>query len=357
MFEDGIKSEIREQKKPRKFESFFEADRRPEYKYFFHGTFKMSLEKIEEDGSFEFNETLPNLVISPSYAFSFPEKEIERDMSSGSDKQMRKRAKNFPEEKRQEFLSRAILEESIILVMEPGAEYSAHSSNLGIPNKFSSDDVLPEDLDQTIRMRSSWESDQYWLRKDAEMSSPVMHVNKRRTEDGQWVNKDKNERVSVKGRMDADSIKFVIRRNPNVMDVLTGIGEDMEKGEIDDLDGRMASLVECLHDKDVALNRGNLDDGQIEELAANIVMGELEHHIVTEVRKLFLEIERLSGKKLITVSGGVERTRGRLFADAWQSISRLKKLKVGNAVLQKYLDSNCARFESELARQNAEWTE
>ncbi|MDP1619451.1 MAG: hypothetical protein Q8L11_04700 [Candidatus Moranbacteria bacterium] len=354
MFEKDIKLESGEQGKPRKFESFFEAERRPEYKYFFHGTFGMSLESIEEKKVFEFNEEVPNLLISPSYALTFPQNELKKDKQNGSNEQMVKRSKHFPEEKRQEFLSRATLEEILILVIEPSEGYAAHSSNLGVPNKFSPDDALPEDLDQTIRTRV-WASNQYWLRKNAEMSPPVMHVNKYRTPDGQWVDKDK--RISIKGRIAADSVKFAIRRSTGIIDILKNIKTDMRNGELDNLDGRMAELVEILHDKDIALNRGSLDDKQIEELAANMVMGELEHYIVTEVRKLFLDIEGMKGKKLITVSGGVERDRGRINENVWKALYRLKKFKVGNAVLQRYLDLNCSRFESELARQSAEWAE
>lgn len=354
MFEKDAKLENREKKNPRKFESFFEADRRPEYRYFFHGTFAMSLEGVKEEKTFKFNETLPNVVVSSSYAFSFPEKELEKDRLNGMNEQMAKRSKNFPEEKRKEFFARAVPEEIIILAIEPREGYVAHNTNLGIPNKFSPDDVLPENPDEAIRTRV-WASNQYWLRRDAGMPKPAMHVNKRRTSDGQWVDKDKSQRVSVEGRMDDGSIRFAIKRSAGVIGILNSIKDDIRNGDLDSLDGRMAGLAELLRDKNTALNLGALDDSQIEELAANIVMGEVEHHIVTEVRKLFLEVERLKGKELITVSGGVERARGRLYADAWQAIHQLKKIKVNNAVLQKYLDLNCSRFESELARQNAEW--
>ena len=139
---------------PRK--TYFEKEKRPDYRYYYHATFLPLLEKIEKSGSFKFSEHVPNLTISPDYSFKFIENEIKR-----GPERVKNRGKHLSQEEKGQFRPENLNpDDSVILIIEPTDEYKVHSTAEGKPNIFSTSDQIPEDVNDVIRTRI-WSSYQH----------------------------------------------------------------------------------------------------------------------------------------------------------------------------------------------------
>ncbi len=315
----------------------FEKNERPRYKYYYHGSFLPFLDKIEKDG-FKFREYSPNLTLSPTYGFKFLEREIKK-----GPQQVIHRGKHLQAEEKNEFKPDKIKDDdSVLLVIEPTREYKAHSTNEGKPNLFSTPDQIPLDVDQTIRTRI-WNNNQQAMFKEpifrkasAGVKLPGMQLNKKMSPTGEMVAIENDKKIMIPGKLPASSVKMIIKKDAEFLKIFQDIRERLNQGEASDFSSYRQRLI------DYFKNSKGIIKNEVEneaELAENMVMGEVEHYVVTAMRNLYLDIERFKGKKFISLKDQKEtakpiKTKEQLLDE----IEKLRSIQTGNEVFKRYIE-------------------
>jgi hypothetical protein len=328
-------------------ESIFEKNERPKYRYFYHGTFMPLVDKIERDG-FKFREYFPNLTLSPAYAYRFLEDEIK----GGADK-LAYRGKHLSPEELAKFRPEKIKhEDSVLLVIEPDAKYTAHSTNEGKPNFFSTSDQIPDDIDKTIRTRI-WHENQYAMsgepiarKNKGEHKYPGIHINTRMLPDGKWVRLEEEKQITASATLPESSVKMVIKKESEFLKIFQDMEKGIKNGERINLATYKQRLVDYFKNGQGIIKREMLDE---DELAENMVMGELEYSIVTRVRRLYLDLERYKGKKFIEWETNKEKNRPiKTREQLLNQISKLRSIQPDNEVFRRYIDICTNAIEKEL---------
>lgn len=314
----------------------FEKDKRPNYRYYYHGSFSPLWEKIEQSGEFKFKEFIPNLNISPSSSFSFLEK-----IEDGSHWAVA-RAKHFSMEEKERFLEKGLSgEDGLIMIIEP-ENYLSHSSSEGVPNVFSTPDQIPEDIDKTVRTRN-WVNYEFAMSKEpifehrqGEIRQLGMDRNHQRLPDGTWAELPKEQKLDILAEMPATSIKMVIKKNPEFLKILSEFRDELKAGGKADLSVyKDRLLVYFTQGKNIL--KDEIADKT--ELAENMITGELEYFIVTAIRRLYLNFEAYRGKKVIN-----SRTEKNMCPEIkskdqiLEEIKILNSLEPENEVLKRYIE-------------------
>lgn len=347
----------------------FENGKRPKYRYFYHGTFVPLFKKIEgingegdgrseREGKFKFTEYVPNLSLSPEYVFNkFLMSEIEN-----AQRQAKNRGKHLATDEKKNFKPEDLTEEdSVLLVIEPTEEYKVHTTNEGMPNVFSTEDQIPDDLDKTVRTRL-WTSNQKMIFKepiskksDDNIRHPGMHLNRKMSPTtGDWERDERgkpiktSEPVIVPGEFPVSSVKMAIKKDPEFLKIFQDMRAELSHGNRIDLTGYKRRLIDYFKNGQ-GIIRDEVEDKA--ELAENMVVGEFEHSIVTSLRRLYLEIEKFKGKKIISMSvnGPKEdskpaKTRDQLM----ERVEKLRAIEPDNDVFRKYIEIYTAALEKEL---------
>ncbi|MFA6301156.1 MAG: hypothetical protein WC609_02285 [Candidatus Paceibacterota bacterium] len=340
-----------------------EKKERPKHRYYFHGTFRPFLDQISEKG-FKYTEYAPNLTISPSFGFLFVDEELSKGEGS-----LKYRGRYLNDEKQKEFTPSSLSrEDGVLLVIEPPVDLNVHTTNQGRPNVFSSPDQIPEDIEGSIRTKI-FNGNQYEIRgtpyteiRKGETKHPGMNLNKKRVvnENGEaeWKNIDESERLKTKDTLPADCIKMVIGRSEEFERILSQFKEELKSGNpiADVLENYKMQLFDYLSHGKVEI-KVPLSEADLKEIAVNMILGEIEHHIVSEIRSLYLLTEKYKGKRIFSISNRVEtekftdKTKFDLLKTITEKINKLRKLKPSNEALNRYIDIYCKKFESEIAKE------
>lgn len=162
--------------------------KKPKQRYFFHGSLRQNWEKIEMDSVMNFTEPDPNLTSSPGYAHDFIKKEL-----TDRPGQISKRTKYLNKPLTSEEISE---KDRVLLVIEPcSAGYKAFNNRIGAPNSFSSPEQVPTDANNKLYFRNIWKSDQKYIREKRLTKNPGLMLDKKRTNQGEWINVSKDERL------------------------------------------------------------------------------------------------------------------------------------------------------------------
>ncbi|MDD5071196.1 MAG: hypothetical protein PHQ42_00445 [Patescibacteria group bacterium] len=337
--------------KDREKESYFENEKRPKYRYFYHGNFAPSLEEIKSSGVFKFREYFPNIYLSPLSSFRFLESEIRK-----GPQHMLSRGKHLGPKERKNFKPEELtIEDSRLLVIEPTEEYKAHSTNEGKPNFFSTPDQIPADVDKTIRTRI-WQSYQHMISKEPIVNKsedgvrrPGIHLNKRMLPTGEWINVEREKRMEIPGEMPESSVKMVIKRDREFLKIFEDMRRELGEGGKFDLATYRSKLMDYFKNGE-GIIKNEVEDEQ--ELAENMVTGELENYMVTTMRSIYLDIERFKGKKFISVKDNKEENRPiRTKDQILDRINRLRTIEPNNEVFKRYMEIYTAGLEKELDSQ------
>jgi len=333
----------------------FENGKRPNYRYYYHGTLVEPLFREIEKSSFEFNEYLPNLTISPEYAFN---NFLTGEIKKGS-KQIKSRSKHLDPDKKGLFKPEHLREDNgVMLVIEPTDEYRVHSTNEGLPNVFSTPDQIPDDTDKTIRTRV-WTSNQKMIFKEPifqrfndGVKRPGMFLNRRMLPNGEWVSLDRDKRTNIPGEFPLSSVKLAIKKDPEFLKIFENIRRDLNQGNKIDLAVYKKRLTDYFDDKDKK-GRGIIIRDEVQdkaELAENMVVGEFEHSLVSAMRRLYLDIERFKGKKVMhpTKEEEAELRPAKTEDEIKDKIKQMRSLEPDNEVFKKYIDIYTAGLEKEL---------
>lgn len=328
--------------------SHFEKEKRPNYRYYYHGSFIPFLDKIEESGKFKFKQHAPNLTLSPNYSFKFLESEIKKGPHW-----TKNRAKHISPEEREEFLSRELkIDDGVMLVIEPPKEYMVHSSSEGRPNVFSTPDQIPDDIDEVVRTRI-WNQYQHAMSEESitkthsgGIKHPGMDRNRVMLPDKTWEKLPEDKRVNIHGELPASSVKMIIKNNPEFLNIFDELRKKLKEGGKIDLSLYKKRLLDYFKN-----GQGIIKDEVADkyELAENMVAGELEHSIVTEIRKLYLDFEAYKGKRVVNSRTGKElinpiKTKEQIL----EEIRILNSIEPENEVLKRYIKITTKSMESEL---------
>lgn len=359
----------------------FENDKRPAYQYFYHGTFQQFLPKILTEG-FVFKEYNPNLTISPTYGFEF----IADEVGKGPE-QIKSRKKYFEKDEADSFREEELNNDNaVLLVVKPPADYLIRTTNQGRPNIFSSLDQIPDDIDSTIRTRifasnqkevritpfteiSGWEERN--KRENKEMVSgdlrrPGLLLNRRRiiNEKGEaeWVNYEEKDKIKwAVGKFSPSDVKLAIKKDQIFENILCSFKQKIKiDGNISDeiINTYSQALLEYFKNHDQIKLHHELNQKDLAEIAVSMVTGELENYIVSEIRKIFLDLEQLKGKKIIAIKSEPDNLKIKKEhvkdypapekPSIIEKIDHLKSLHPDNKFFTKALSIYTAKFEKEL---------
>lgn len=344
----------------RKEQINFENGERPKYKYYYHGTFAASWQSIKETGKFHFDEYKPNLTLSPDYGFDFAKTEAGK-----SPEQSRTRGRYLPEEKKKNF--KLDERDSVLLVIEPTADYNIHTTTEGMPNVFPTPDEVPADANKTVRTRI-WTSNQKILYKEllskkneeyirtrskSGIRHPGMSLDKKLVLNndgmptGEWAKLEQEKRIKQPGEMDESVVKMAIKKEPVFIQIFEDMKEEIKQGKKVDLSVYKQRLIEYFKKAGDNIERRQTVDEA--ELAENMVVGEFEHYLVCAMRRLYLDIQRFKGKKVIPPDPEKEKAPAKIKTKdkIMEIIERLRSLKPDNQVFQRYIEINTAALEKE----------
>lgn len=322
---------------PESSKNYFEKDKRPNYRYYYHGTFRPLYEKVEADGIFKFREHVSNLSLSPDFSFKFLADEVSR----GPEQLIGRLKHLLPRDKERFDQERLSDDEAILLIMEPGEKYRVHSSAEGAPNVFSSADQIPNDVDQVIRTRT-WDTYQQTMSKEpiqkinsSEIKHPGLHLNRKMLGDGTWEKIPADKRIELPGELPAAAIKMAIKKNPEFLGILKDLNNSLRAGGPIDFSKFKNELFEYFKSGQ-GIIKDDISDKK--ELAENMVMSEVEHYLVSTARRLYLDTQKSKGKKILKGKKFVEDSRPVMNRDQiLQKIERLKSINPENEVLKRYI--------------------
>jgi hypothetical protein len=330
--------------------NYFEKEKRPNYRYYYHGSFVPFLDKIEKSGTFKFKEHIPNITISPIFSYDFLDEKEKGQHWTVS------RVKHLPAEEKDEIITKGLdINDGVMLVIEPSDEFMAHSSTEGRPNVFSTPDQIPADINEVIRTRI-WNQYQHAMSKESIAATRTddfrhhgMDRGRKMKFDGTWEQIPEEQRLNMPAEMPASSIKMAIKKTPEFLDIFYRLREKLSEGGEIDLTLYKNELIEYFKSgqgivKDEVANK--------EELAENMVTGELEHSIVTTIRNLYLNFEAFKGKKVVNSRTHKEiinpiKTKEQLL----EEIRILNSLELENEVLKRYIQVSVKNIENELNSQ------
>jgi hypothetical protein len=328
--------------------TYFEKEKRPDYRYYYHATFLPLLEKIEKNGSFKFAEHVPGLTLSPDYSFKFIENEIKR-----GPEWVKNRGKHLSLEEKGQFRPENLnSDDGVMLIIEPTDEYKIHSTAEGRPNIFSTPDQIPEDVNDVIRTRI-WSNYQHSMFKESihnthssGIKHPGMNLNKKMLPDGTWENLPREQRINIPGELPASSIKMAIKRNPVFLNIFDELRQKLKEGGKTDLSLFSKRLLEYFKNGD-GLIKDEISDKV--ELAENMVTGELEHFLVNTIRNLYLDIQRYKGKKIIHGKSGQEQAKLiKSKEQILEAINKLNSIEPENEVFKRYIQTSTKQMGEEL---------
>ncbi|MFA5154933.1 MAG: hypothetical protein WC453_00715 [Patescibacteria group bacterium] len=327
---------------------YFEKDKKPGYRYYYHATFLPLFEKVATSGVFKFKEHVPNLTISPNFSFHFIASEVRK-----GPEQLLNRMKHLPVDEKERFdRERFNNDEAVMLVIEPDEIYKVYSSSEGAPNIFSTVDQIPDDVDRVIRTRI-WDSYQHAMSKEpiskthtSGIKHPGLRLNKKILSDGTWEKLPEEQRINLPGELPADAIKMAIKRNPEFLGIFTELNNKLSDGGPIDFSLFQEKLSAYLKNGQ-GIIKDEIPDKK--ELAANMIMGEIEHFLVSAVRRLYLEVQKYKGKKILKGKDmselpGPASNREQLL----QRIQKLTSIDPGNDVLKRYIASATRAIENEI---------
>jgi hypothetical protein len=335
-----------------------ENKERPKHRYYFHGTFRPFLDQISKDG-FKYTEYAPNLSISPSFGFNFVDEEIAKGEGSLKYRSRHLDGGNFVP-------TSLSSKDGVLLVIEPPVGLEIHTTNQGRPNVFSTPDQIPEDVEGSIRTKI-FASNQYEIRgtpyteiRKGDVQHPGMNLNKKRvmneSSEAEWKHIDESERLDIKGTLPPDCVKMVISRSEEFEGILSRFKAELESGNstYSVLENYKKQLFDYLRHGKVE-TKIPMSDVDLKEVVNDMISGEIEHFIVSEIRSLYLLTEKYKGKRIFSVSNRVEtekftdKTKASLLKTIAERISKLRVLKPHNEALNRYINIYCKKFEAEIA--------
>ncbi|KKR20010.1 MAG: hypothetical protein UT48_C0024G0007 [Parcubacteria group bacterium GW2011_GWE2_39_37] len=329
-------------------EGHFEKEKRPNYRYYYHATFAFNWEKINRTQSFNFQDHFPNLTLSIGYGFKF----IENNIKEGPQR-IKNRLKYFsPEEKGNIKLEDINADNSVVLVIEPNGKYQVHSTAEGRPNVFSTLDQIPDDTDEVVRTRL-WENYQHAMAQepihkthDSGIKHPGMNVNSKMLSDGTWEKLPKEQRINISRELPASSIKMVIKKNTDFLNILNEFKNRLKKGEKINLALYQKRLLDYFNSGQDIIKDEVSDKN---ELAENMITGELEHYIVTTIRKLYLDLQRYKGKKIVHGINNQEQIKPvKTKEQILEEINKLISIEPENEIFRRYIQISTKKIEDDL---------
>ncbi len=309
MEKEFIKMEV---KKP---ESNIESkEKRPKYRYFFHGTLKRNLKKIEDNNSFIFSENRPNLSSAPLYGLQF----IDNTVSSKRDR-LKGRLRHSQEANTDDMNL-----DTCLLVIEPPDDYKIYSNIIGAPIETNKD----------ITARSVWSSHQKYLAKDKNLQAGMLF--------GPFEDK--------KRELPMGSIKMVIESDQKFKKILLDFVAELNQGKVEE-EKYIDKLVEYFK-KGEGVLKDNIEHNDYRELARDMVLGQFEYYVVNKIRKLFLNIKHYQSKEVV-----LNPHKGNAFKP-WSKkrieleIDNLKKLRPRNEFFKKYLKQSLYALDKKIMSHN-----
>lgn len=266
----------------------------PRYKYYFHGSFLPAVESIEKDG-FNFKDAIPNNTTSPLKAMNFPISEIRKGYDN-----LKTRMKHFKDGGiREEIAGKISKEDAVLFIIEPPEPYRSFLTNIGTPNKFSTAEQTPPDVEEKIYYRKGqWEGNQRYIAKNKFTDCLGPELNKKRTSDGRWEKVSEDEKIGRASKLAPDSIKMIINYSPEFLKIFEELRSKFANG-ISVQEKEYIDKIDEYFKKGEGILKDDIEEKY--ELEENMVRGEIEHYLVSKIRRIFLEIERLRGKNLVDV--------------------------------------------------------
>ncbi|MDZ7587468.1 MAG: hypothetical protein U0946_06970, partial [Patescibacteria group bacterium] len=324
-----------DKEKPTK--SHFERNERPKYRYFCHGTFRQLADNIIKKDSFVSKEHYPNLTLSPIEGFRFLDRLIKKKGNS-----LKTRFRHLdPEDRDKIDLEKLSDDDCVVLVIEPTEEYKAYSTSEGRPNFFSTPDQIPDDIAETVRTRVIWEYHQHAMSKEpiaeknkGDIRYPGIHPDYKRLPNGEWAKLEKEKQITVPLELPESSIKMVINKEPEFLRIFQDMEKDIDNRKEIDLAPYRKRIAEYLRGGQGITKRESIDE---DELADNMVTGELEYYIVSAIRNLYLDLERYKGKKFIDWKTNKEEDRPVKTKEQFlDQIDKLRSIEPENEIFRKY---------------------
>jgi len=382
MFGNNFDKNIKPERTSPEIGFHFENDKRPAYQYFYHGTFQQFLPKILTDG-FTFKEYHPNLTISPSYGFEFIASEVRK-----GPEQLKNRKKYLEKDEMDLFKENEMgTDKAVLLVIKPPVDYSIRTTIQGRPNVFSSLDQIPDDIDSTVRVRifgnnqrevrvtpftkiSGWEERNKRENKElapGDLRRPGLFLNRRRIineqGEGEWVAYEEEDKIKwEQGKFSPQDIKLAIRKDQKFEDILQSFKQKIKiDGNISDeiINTYSQDILEYFKNHDQIKLQPGLNQGDLAEIAVSMITGELENYIISEIRKIFLDLEQLRGKKIVAIKPEPDNLKIKKEhvkdypAPGKQSvvekIDHLRSLHPDNKFFTKAISIYMAKFEKELS--------
>lgn len=271
-------------KSERKVERTLDTEKQPEFKYYYHGTFAGNLPAMLE-GGFNFKQGRPTVSSSPRYCL---------DNWTTLEK-LKERGREAVKEN----------DEGMLLVIEP----SDHSM---VPSR----DGMPEKIDEkTIHVHGRWFNyHQAMVKEGIPVGTP--------------------------SKLSPEQIKMALLPSPEFKKIFSDFRAALSRGE-DPEDDFILRLAECLKNGESVL----VDKiGDKQELAENMIVGEVQQYIIESLRKLSLNLEHYKGKKIVQ-GGKREDFKPWSEKKVQQVIGSLKQLDPTNKFLKRYIELNLPALE------------
>jgi len=278
-----------------KLERKIDTEKRPHYRYFYHGTFAGNLDDIQEDG-FNFRERHPTLSMSPHYClrgWTDPEK-------------LKERGREEPEG----------ASGGMLLVIERPEEYQVLPAEEGAPVELE---------DKIVFVRGRWFNYHQAL-----------------------VSRESRKRGGEKkaGSLPPNQIKMALEPTADFKNIFIDFRRELAQGNAPE-DEYILKLSEYLK-RGRSVFKDQVEDKQ--ELAENMITGEFQQYLVENIRRLSLNIQFYKGQnKGQRIIQGKERRDFKPWPKekAQQVIASLKRLNPRNKFLQRYIDLYLPDLEKE----------
>src|SRR4030042_3561776 len=252
-------------------------------RYYFHGSFEQTIESIEKDG-FRFKDAIPNITTSPLQGMNFPMSQILK-----GEEGIKQRIKHFKGGQSREEIAKGITEkDAVLFVIEHPISYGAFTTKIGSPNVFSTPEQIPADIeDRVYYRRGQWQGNQRYMSERRITEKPGQGLTKKTTAEGVWEKVPEGEKIGKALTLPPDSLKMIILHNAEFNSFFEDIRNKFREGISIDKEEAINELADYLSKRGDNILKDEIADKR--ELAENMVRGEMEHYIVSKIRRMFLE--------------------------------------------------------------------
>ena len=270
-----------------------EYEHRPSLRYYFHGTSAGNAENASQHG-FNYKTGHPTLSASLGYCL--------REWTDAD--RLEKKGRIPPTDGR-----------NVVLVIEPGDDNLIRPNNKSRP-KVSSDEIV---------VRGQWFNDHQAI-------FPA----------------DQEEVLSEKipGRLSPDTIRMVLEPTAELKALLSSFQKELDSGHGNE-DEYITRLLEYLNSGEgISLDKVN----DKKELAENIIKGEMQQHVISTIRRLWLNVEAYQGRRVQHVKQGQPGDFNLWSPDKIKRVvANIRALPLRDSFLEQYRDSNLPGIEGKVA--------